>query len=216
MKQQDCVIVLHYTRCSDNAVMLHALSRTFGRRSFIVRPASRYMNFLQPLNVLDCDLSSNPKSPIFSASAFSEAVPLNGLRLSLGKNAISMFLAEVLYRTLEEGSEEESVFDWVRNEICLLDAMEEDFANFHLRFLLEYCAALGFAPTMESLLPFAEEFTPVANAVLSRPMTQAMLVPLSGKERAQICERLLKYLSFHLEKAVNVRSLEVLGELFEG
>jgi len=214
MKQQDCIIVLHYTRCSDNAVMLHALSRTFGRKSFLVRSAAKYINFFQPLNILECDLSTSPKSSILSANAFREAVPLNGLRLSLGKNAISMFLAEVLYRTLQEDADDLSLFEWCHNQICLLDAMEEDFANFHLRFLLDYCAALGFAPAKENLLPFTEDLTPAASAILEGSPPGAMLLPMTGKERTQICERLLHYLSFHLEKAVNVRSLEVLSELF--
>lgn len=216
MKQQDCIIVLHYTRFSDNAVMLHALSRAHGRKSFIVRSSAGNIRFLQPLNILDCELSTNPKSSIRSASSFIQAVPLDTMRRSLGKNAISMFIAEVLYRTLEEGSEDLSLFDWAYRQICLLDALESDFANFHLRFLLEYCAVLGFAPTMESILPFTGEFSAAASSLLTASLTDAMLLPLSGKVRTQICGKLLTYLSFHLERPVNVRSLEVLGELFAG
>lgn len=132
----------------------------------------------------------------------------------MGKNAISMFLAEVLYKTLQEDAEDLSLFDWCHAQICLLDAMEEDFANFHLRFLLDYCSALGFAPTRESLLPFTEDLTMPAHSMLSRTLSQAMLLPMNGKERVQLCQRLLRYLSFHLERAVNVRSLDVLSELF--
>ena len=41
-----------------------------------------------------------------------------------------------------------------------------------------------------------------------------MLIPMSGELRNDMAERLLKYIEFHTESAVNVNSLKVLHELF--
>ena len=42
-----------------------------------------------------------------------------------------------------------------------------------------------------------------------------MLLPLSGKARGDIAEKLLKYLEFHTGEQINVRSLAVLKELYD-
>ena len=41
-----------------------------------------------------------------------------------------------------------------------------------------------------------------------------MLIPLSGADRNKIAEDILRYLEFHTESSINVRSLRVLHELF--
>ena len=41
-----------------------------------------------------------------------------------------------------------------------------------------------------------------------------MLLPLRGEERNALCEDLLRYLEYHTESSINVRSLAVLREVF--
>ncbi len=44
---------------------------------------------------------------------------------------------------------------------------------------------------------------------------ESMLVPLSGSARNEMSESILRYLEYHLDSAVNIRSLKVLRELFQ-
>ena len=46
------------------------------------------------------------------------------------------------------------------------------------------------------------------------PFTEAMLLPLKGVDRNEIAESILKYIEFHTESKVNVRSLSVLREIY--
>lgn len=213
MKNADRIIVLHSTAFSEKSLVIHCLSRQYGRRSFLVGNVSRSTAFFQPLNILDCDIAANPRSSLFRASAFASAHPLAGIRSSYGKNAISMFMAEVLFRALREDADETGLFEWMESEILLLDALEGSYANFHIRFLMDFAAAMGFSPSMEALLPFLEDSSVTAGRFLSGTPADSMLVPLSGKERSELCTRLLKYLEFHLESALNVRSLAILQEI---
>ena len=50
--------------------------------------------------------------------------------------------------------------------------------------------------------------------VFADPFAEAMLMPLSGADRNAIAESILKYIEFHTESAVNVRSLAVLREIY--
>lgn len=210
------LIVLGSTKVGDSSLVFHTLSRSFGRRSFIVsvgRSGSGMTMFL-PLNILQAEIVENPKSDLWRAKSIVVIDPLLGIRSSVRKNAISMFLSEVLFRVLKDGSNEEGLFEWVRNRILALDGMEGDFSNFHISFLLEFASALGFAASSVDLLPFAESHYDTLNKFNSSTFAESMLIPLSGADRNEIADILLRYISYHAESAINVKSLSVLRELF--
>lgn len=207
------IIVLNSTPYSEKSLVLHCLGAENSRCALMVGNASRLMPFFQPLNILDCEVSENGRAGMRNASAFASAYPLAGIRSSFGKNAISMFMAEVLYRALREGVEEPGLFEWCRQEILLLDAMEGNYANFHIRFLMDFASAMGFSPTYDALLPFMEDRSALAGEFLGREAASSMLLPVSGAVRTELCARMLKYLEAHLETTLNIRSLAVLREL---
>ena len=150
------LIILNTTKTGERSLVLHALSPDWGRRSFITSvPRGGGMALFQPLSVLDAEVVENPKSELWRVHALSARHPLAGIRTSPAKNAISLFMAEVLWRTVHEGAFEEGLFDWCERSILTLDALEGDYANYHLRFLLEFAGALGFSPSLEDLMPFA-------------------------------------------------------------
>ena len=209
------LIILNTTKVGEKSLVLHTLSPDWGRRSFIASvPRGGGMALFQPLGILDAEIVENPRSDLWRAHAFSARHPLTGLRTSPAKNAMSLFMAEVLWRTIRDGAREEGLFEWCERSILTLDALEGDFANYHLRFLLELAAALGFSPSLEDLMPFAGEQLAGIRALVQSDFGASMLVPLSGEARSDIAERLLRYLSYHAETRIEARSLRVLKELF--
>ena len=211
----DSLIILHYTKIKDSAIVIHTLSRRWGRRSFLVHLGKgQSLALFQTLSIVQADITENPRSELWKAGKFVAEHPLIGLRQDFHKNAIAMFMGEVLYRTITDGACEDGLFDWCRKSILTLDAMDCDFANFHLRWLLEFCTALGFAPSREDLAPFAGEYFSAISILLSSSFGEAMLLPLNGKERNGICDMLIRYVSHHTEMSLDIRSLRVLRELF--
>ena len=130
------------------------------------------------------------------------------------KNSMTMFMSEVLYRCVKDGANEEGLYEWCERNILLLDSIENDFSNFHLRFLLELSMALGFSPQTQDLMPFTGVHYPVVERLMKESFAETMLIPLSGSVRNEIAEELLRYIEFHTESALNVNSLKVLRELF--
>ena len=209
------LIVLNSTKLGDSSLVLHCLCREMGRRSFIVgvrKGGSRAM-FL-PFSILDAEVIENRKSDLWRLRGISAAHPLNGVRSDFNKNAITLFMSEVLYRALQDGAAEEGLYDWCERSILTLDALEGDYANYHLRFLMEFARALGFSPSFEGLAPFAGEHLRELSDLLAAPLPDFLVYPLSGEKRSAIAEGLLRYLSSHLDIPLNVRSLSVLGELY--
>lgn len=209
------LIVLSYTRFGENSLVLHTLSREYGRKGFMVRVGKKSsMAAFLPLSVIEAKVTENPKSNLWKASEVRVLHPLNGIRGNIYKNSMTMFMSEVLYRVVKDGGNEDGLFDWCLGSIMTLDSLESDFSNYHIRFLLELSAALGFRPTADTLMPFAKNHFAALSKMVSLPLAESMLLPLTGDQRNGMCEEILRYLEACTESAVNVRSLGVLGELF--
>ncbi len=208
-------IVLGHTKFGENSVVVHTLSEAYGRRGFLVHVGKKAgMALLLPMNILEMDIVPNPKSTLWSARNLTARDPLNGIRNNLYKNTMSLFLSEVLLRTVKDGQMEDGLFPWCVRSILTLDGLENDFSNFHIRFLLEFADALGFRPTFEDVAPFAEKHLQQLKPFLSAGFSESMLIPLRGEERNALCEDILRYLEYHTESAIRVQSLAVLREVF--
>ena len=209
------LIVLHTTKFGENSIVVHTLSRDYGRRSFLVRGAGKkVMSLLLPLNILEAEITESTKSTLFTARNLTSRHPLLGIRNNIYKNTMTMFLSEVIYRTIKEGAQEHDLFEWCRGQILLLSAMESDFSNFHIRFLLELSVALGFSPETSDLMPFVEENYTIVSQFMTASFAESMLIPLSGQVRNKICEDVLRYIEYHTESTLTINSLKVLRELF--
>ena len=216
MTQNTGLIVLHTTKFGENSLVVHTLSKVYGRRSFLVKGVEKKsaMSLFLPLNVLEADIIETNKSTLFTARNISAKYPLAGIRNDMFKNSMTMFMSEVLYRVVKDGAMEEGLFEWCEKDILMLDAIRTDFSNFHIRFLLELSVALGFSPEAQDLMPFVGNHYPVVEKFMSLPFADSMLIPLNGAARNEIAEEILRYIEFHTESAVNVNSLKVLRELF--
>ena len=216
MTQNTELIVLHTTKFGENSLVVHTLSRDYGRRSFLVKGAGKKssMSLFLPLNVLEADILETNKSTLFTARNLTAKHPLLGIRNSMFKNSMTMFMSEVLYRVVKDGAYEQGLFEWCEKDILLLDAIQTDFSNFHIRFLLELTVALGFSPESQDLMPFVGEHYTVVEKFMTLPFADSMLIPLNGPVRNEIAEEILRYIEYHTESSVNVNSLKVLRELF--
>lgn len=141
------LIVLNTTKLGEKAVVVHTLSPQFGRRGFLVSVGSKSsMALFLPLNILDSEVVENPKSDLWRLRNIRAEHSLSGIRGNIYKNSMTLFMSEVLYRAVKDGQGDEELFDWCERSILTLDSLEGNFPNYHLRFLLELCSVLGFAP----------------------------------------------------------------------
>ncbi len=291
------LIVLNHTKFGENTIILHTLSNEYGRRGFLVRAGAKSsMALFLPMNILEAEISENPKSQLWKASNFVCLSPLNGIRGDIRKNTMTVFMSEVLYRAILEDTNEGGLASWLKQEILTLDALKSDFSNFHLLFLLDLCSALGFSPSLPGLAPFAgtqlsnieallrnyyrdsqgfssrdgnsqsasfqdrlSQSSPFQDRLsqsssfqdgldrlsqsssfqdglpqsspfqdrLSQPsfshddsqgssvgLAKALLQPLRGADRNEIAEAIIRYISYHTETSLNIRSLAILREIF--
>ena len=190
------LIVLHTTKFGESSVVVHTISDRYGRRSFLVRGAGKKssMSLFLPMNIIEADIVESPRARLYTARNITAKYPLSGIRGNLYKNSITLFLSEVLYRVVREGGVEQGLFDWCETSILLLDALEADFSNFHIRFLLELAVVLGFSPDTERIRQFPGPHQDMIARFLRAPFGESKLLPLSGEQRNSMAEERLGYI----------------------
>ena len=91
------LIVLATTKVGENAVVVHTLSREYGRRGFLVRPGKKQaMALFLPLNILEADVVENPKSTLWSLRNILLKDGLSGIRGNLRVINDEVFGSDVL------------------------------------------------------------------------------------------------------------------------
>ena len=210
------LIVLHTTKFGENSLVVHSLSKEYGRRGFLVRGVGKKsaMSLFQPLSILEADIIESSKSSLYTARNISLKHHLSGIRENMFKNSMTMFISEVIYRSIKDGANEEGLYEWCEKNILLLDSIQSDFSNFHIRFLLEFAIALGFSPESQDLIPFTGQHHDIVERFLKCSFAESMFIPLSGTVRNEIAEEILRYIEFHTDSSLNINSLKVLRELF--
>ena len=190
-------IVLSLEPVSDKAQVTHVYTRTGGRERYKVFGLGRRhaIGVYSPLSLVQL---TTDKTSVRTAQL--TYVPQN-LMTDARKRAVALFISEVLYHTLRYPMTDERMFDFLANAVRALDETEEP-QNFHLRFLIDFAAMLGFG--MESSQQSAIS-----------PQLSAVGHPLTRKERQEALRTLCTYFEQHVETWQNPRSLEILIEVFD-
>ena len=197
-------IVLSLEPVSDKAQVAHVYTRTGGRERYKVFGLGRRhaIGVYSPLSLVQL---TTDKTSVRTAQL--TYVPQN-LMTDARKRAVALFISEVLYHTLRYPMTDERMFDFLANAVRALDETEEP-QNFHLRFLIDFAAMLGFG--MES----------VQQSAISHQLSEfsiqpsAISLPLTRKERQEALRTLCSYFEQHVETWQNPRSLEILIEVFD-
>jgi len=184
-------IVLSLQPQSDKAHLLHAYTREGGRVNYKVYGLGRKNTGgkYSPLSIVQ--LTTDSRSIRTAQLTF---VPAR-LVTDPYKRAIALFISEILYHVLRHPMADEPMYDFLVSAIQDLDQSTEP-QNFHLHFLIEFAARLGFEiPEDQS------------------PLTASS--PTTRKARQEALRQLCDYFTEHVETWQNPRSLDVLMEVFD-
>ena len=179
-------IVLSLQPHSDKAHLLHAYTRAGGRVNYMVyglgkkNTAGRY----SPLSLLQ--ITTDERSIRTAQLAY---VPRT-IDTDPYKRTIALFISEVLYHVLRHPMPDEPMYNFLTEAVQTLDETS-DPRNFHLRFLMDFAAKLGFA------------------------MEEEPVLPASRKARQEQLRTLCAYFAEHVETWQEPKSIEVLMEVFD-
>ncbi|PLX13876.1 MAG: DNA repair protein RecO [Marinilabiliales bacterium] len=233
-------IVLHQFKYSDTQNIVHILTRELGKKSFAVRRSknkrsSRKGSLTQAFYLVELEFFYNSKKDIQNISEVRLSIPLQSVINSFVKRTVSLFLVEILNKAIREEEKNYEMFDFIYNSIRLFDRVDKGVANFHILFLLKLSRFLGFAPNgvFDKDNPFFDMLN--GSFVSTEPLhaytlkkNQANLlssllttnydglesIVLSGKERYEILNIIVQYYQLHIDSLGDIKSLDVLHDVF--
>lgn len=147
-------LVLHTVKYGEQKLIVDMFTRQHGRLSFIVSiPKTTHgklrKQYFQPLTPLMIESDVRPQLQLQKLRDASILFPLSTVLSEPSKLSISLFISEFLYHALKDELKNEALFDYVTSSIQWLDSRGNDFANFHLVFLMHLSRFLGFYPNLE-------------------------------------------------------------------
>jgi DNA repair protein RecO (recombination protein O) len=236
-------IVLHSIKYGDTSQIAYLYTDLCGRQTCMfkgVRGAGsrKKCSLIQPLFLLDVEAyPARRQGSMRLAKDFCASLPLQSLPFDLRKNALALFMGEVLYKLIREEEQNEPLFAFLWQHILMLDTLQHGVANFHLYFLAQLARHLGFMPgnTRSDEYPYFDmdnglfvPFAPSHGAFMDKP-TSALLgelltcscnslqhLHLHRHQRSALLSLLLDYYCTHLGMANPIKSLAVLEEVFDG
>ncbi len=233
-------IVLSKIKYTDSGIIARVYTRKFGRQSLIIkgmrkRKAGKHTVLLQPMFILDVVMYYKESREMQILKEFSAAFTSYDIYSNVKKSCVAIFLGEILTSVLKEESPNEEMFDYIEESIVYFNSSTENFANFHIAFLAGLSSFLGFEPNMQTnpenlffdmtngkFVPTPPVHGNYANEEVSGILAeffrtsygQISKIALSGIQRNEVLDTIVKYFSHHLPSLKKINSLAVLKEVF--
>ena len=233
-------VVLNTIRYSDKHNIVHIYTDGRGLMSFAVplgkTAAVRMRNaLLMPLSLVDIEAGMQSNRDLARLREVRRNYPLATVYGDPVKNAIALFISELLAHVIQEPEGNAPLFRYIEQAVQLLEQMPGQVANFHICFLYPLGAHLGIQPTLESYRKdywfdmTDGTFVPAAVRghmhlkpdeaqvihLLSRMTFSNMGVfRFSREQRNRVLDVIISYYRLHNAAIGTLRSPEILKQLF--
>lgn len=236
MLKKTKAIVLHYVKYSESSIIAHCYSEEYGRIGLMVNGITKKrslfkLNAFQPLNFVELDMYYKEKSSLHRIKDLKTIKSAYSFQVDFIKNAITLFIAELLYKTLKEQAGDKALFNFLLHALSYLDEMEEGKANFHILFLIELSKYYGFYPHSENsgtyfnyqtgIFTNTKDYACAEKTIsdLIRTFTSTRFedlhtIKLNKNTRGEIMDELLKMYRYHMEGTRQLESIAILKNLF--
>ncbi len=233
-------ILLHGLKYGDNGRIVTVYTEAFGRCSFLLqgihgKKSANKANLLQPLFLLGMEIDHRQGRELQRAREIRMNHSYQTVPYDVVKSSQALFLSEFLHKVLKEEEARPELFHFLNHSFQILDLLEEGAANFHLVFLAQLTRYMGFAPTSNhspdrpifDLASGAFTATPpphpyfldeaesrILVEIISISYEEIGTLVLSSSLRNKMLIKMINYFSLHLGVQLNIKSLDILHEMF--
>ena len=231
-------LVLRTVKYGDSQVIVDLFTEAAGRvgiiQSFGAAGRGRIRKQLfQPLTVIEAVVDVRPKARLQRLKDARLLFPYLTVPFDAAKLSLCIFLSEFLTAATRNEQCNVPLFQYVVASMRWLDGSVRAVPNFHLVFMMRLSLFLGFCPNVEGNGPF---FDLRAACFVERPPLHPDYLPLDDSARLRLLMRMnydnmhlfamtradrnrcvdvvLRYYRLHFPDFPEIKSLEVLKELF--
>lgn len=215
-------IVFRFTKFKETSIIVTIFTEQFGLQSYIVngvrsKSARNKIALYQPLTLLNLVVYHRENANIERIKEISCLHPYRTLTSDIKKSTLGMFINELLNKTVKDESHIGEVFQFLFDSLVSLDTLREGYENFHLIFMLKLSRFLGFGVYNVNEVVGGK----VADEETERVITELIQanydtpVKISNAQRRTALDLLLKFYSEHMENFGEIKSVQVLKEVFQ-
>ena len=236
MRQVTEALILRTTKYGDTSVVVHAYTRLFGLVALMARGVRKKgakipVALLQPMNLTQIVFYSGKSGALGNLNETSLTLLYRSIPFDVKKNAILMFINEILYKSLKEEQPHEALFDYIKAFLIALDEQPNHFSNNHLFFMAGLTHHFGIFPNFEkkgwfdllegvSVSPkplheyaISNEETVLFKMLFSTPPEEQSRIKINASERNLLLDMLLKYYALHIPGMETIRSRTILHQV---
>ena len=241
MLAKEQIVMLHTIKHSDTGMVLNGYSNRYGKASYYYYASKKNAGaaLLSPLAILDAVVMYKHSPGVGSGlpliKDITPSTPIHSIKTDLRKSSIAIYICELLSRAIKEIEPNANFFSFLTTSVELLEAMDEGVENFHLHFTSNFCKVMGYMPqdNYSLLRPhfnfalgeyvadynkdtcFEPHISKLLNRVLNIPVYELKNINCNGKVRSDFLNQLLRYIEYHTQTILGLKSLSVLSEVFQ-
>ena len=231
-------IVLSALKYGDTSLIVKAFTASDGIKSYLLKgilsskKGKLKSAYFQPLTQLEIVANHRNKGTLETLREAKVSYHYQTLYADMAKNAMTLFLAELLGNSIREEERNEDLFQFLEASLQWLD-IHKEVANFHLYFMLALTRYLGFYPDvyqidkpyfdlMEGEFTATESLNPMLKgeniyflkSFLGINIDAIHTIKMKKTNRQDLLKSLILYFELHLQGFRKPRSLAVLNEVF--
>ena len=224
-------IVLHSIKYSETSIIVRIYTEASGLHSYLFKgirsPKSKIKaGLFQPLTLLEVVANIREKPGLLMAKEVRLFQPYMSIPFDIRKSSVSLFINELVYKSVREEETNQELFDYLWNSCLLLDSTENALSCFPLVFAAELTRFLGIGPQpgfsekrpvfnlsesqFQAMIPETDayvlpEYGESFNSLISTPLDRQECLHLKPAVRRSLLDSLLQYYQIHIPgfKAMN-------------
>ena len=234
-------IVFHSLKYAETSLIARIYTDKFGLQSYMIKGARKpraklKASLFQPLTLLELEVYHKDKSSLQNIREARTAYVFSSTPFDIRKSSVTMFLSDLLTKTIKEEEANPGLFQFLDVMIQKLDQLDDGIADFHLHFMVHLTRYLGFFPQGKCLphspyfnleegsftkdrphhmnfitSPLNEQFSILMHKHPSAPLA----LDINRGDRNQLLEHLISYYLLHYDSLQEIQSHHVLREIFD-
>ncbi len=232
-------IIFRAVKYSESSIIADIFTEEKGLRSYIIsgvrsKNARIKASVLQVMTLIDMVAYHREDKNLTRIKEIKIANVYRSIPFEIVKGAVGLFMVELARKTIQESEENKLLFNFLFGSFQQLDATTFPVSNFHIAFMIELTAFLGFLPGGESskdtpCFDLAEGIfcwkdtaghhsldegqSKLLDTFLKTPMNLSHTIPLNRMERKAFLNQMISFYKLHIESFDTLNAHKILEEV---
>jgi DNA repair protein RecO (recombination protein O) len=226
---------------SETSIIAKVYTEQLGLQSYIAKGVRKKgskikRNLFAPLSIIQLTANHKEVEGLRVLREASCEYQLNHIATDMAKTAVSIFIAELLTRTVSAQMTDPNLYHFIENAVLNLDKTTDSIAGFPLGFAISLTQFMGFDPhnnfnadniyfdmtggnfcshPPDHMYYFSSPLSDSFSEILTAINAGIMSIKADHKTRSELLMKTLEYFRIHIPSFGEMKSVQVLSEVLK-